>query len=95
VAFFINWIRYLCALKRTPPSQLVDGANGHHIWGERYDRALDDVFELHDEIAQRIAAIGSADASHGRCAAGPHDAPREAQPQTERAVWDSTSSFAR
>ena len=38
-------------------AQLIDGANGHHIWAERYDRELDDIFEVQDEIAQRVAAI--------------------------------------
>ena len=38
-------------------AQLIDGVSGHHIWAERYDRELDDVFEVQDEIAQRITAI--------------------------------------
>ncbi len=38
-------------------AQLIDGASGHHIWAERYDRELDDVFEVQDEIAQRITAV--------------------------------------
>ncbi len=37
-------------------AQLIDGVSGHHIWAERYDRELDDIFELQDEIARRIAA---------------------------------------
>ena len=38
-------------------SQLIDGANGHHVWAEKYDRELDDIFEVQDEIVQRIAAL--------------------------------------
>lgn len=38
-------------------AQLIDGANGHHIWAERYDRELTDIFEVQDEIVQRIAAL--------------------------------------
>jgi len=38
-------------------AQLIDGANGHHLWAERYDRELDDIFEVQDEIVQRIAAV--------------------------------------
>ena len=38
-------------------AQLIDGVGGHHIWAEKYDRELDDIFEVQDEIAQRIAAI--------------------------------------
>ncbi len=37
-------------------AQLIDGVSGHHIWAERYDRELADVFELQDEIVQRITA---------------------------------------
>ena len=37
-------------------AQLIDGAAGDHIWAERYDRALDDIFALQDEISQAIVA---------------------------------------
>jgi adenylate cyclase len=37
-------------------AQLIDGVSGHHIWAERYDRELADVFEMQDEIVQRITA---------------------------------------
>ncbi len=36
--------------------QLIDAATGHHILAERFDRDLGDIFDLQDEIAQRIAA---------------------------------------
>ncbi len=32
-------------------AQLIDAINGHHLWSERYDRTLVDLFELQDEIA--------------------------------------------
>ncbi len=35
-------------------AQLVDVANGYHLWSERYDRALEDVFAIQEEIAQTI-----------------------------------------
>lgn len=38
-------------------AQLIDGDTGHHIWAERYDRELDDIFDVQDEIAQNITAI--------------------------------------
>ncbi len=38
-------------------AQLINSETGHHIWAERYDRELSDVFALQDEIAQQIAAI--------------------------------------
>ena len=36
--------------------QLVDGASGSQVWSERYDRDLDDIFELQDELSQSIVA---------------------------------------
>ncbi len=36
-------------------AQLIDATTGHHIWAERHDRKLDDLFAVQDEITQRIA----------------------------------------
>ena len=36
--------------------QLSDAATGNHIWTERYDRALADVFAVQDEITEAIVA---------------------------------------
>ena len=37
--------------------QLIDATPGNHLWAERYDRELSDIFELQDEITNRV--IGS------------------------------------
>jgi TolB-like protein/class 3 adenylate cyclase/cytochrome c-type biogenesis protein CcmH/NrfG len=37
-------------------SQLIDATSGHHVWAERYDRQLQDVFALQDEITEAIVA---------------------------------------
>jgi adenylate cyclase len=34
--------------------QLIDAASGHHMWAERYDRYLKDLFEIQDEITIRV-----------------------------------------
>jgi adenylate cyclase len=34
--------------------QLIDAISGHHIWAEKYDRNLKDIFEIQDEITIRI-----------------------------------------
>ena len=34
--------------------QLIDAPTGGHMWAERYDRELDDIFALQDEITQKI-----------------------------------------
>jgi len=36
-------------------AQLVDATDGYHLWSERYDRELHDVFAIQDEIAGAIA----------------------------------------
>ncbi len=36
--------------------QLVDSANGHRVWAEHYDRDLDDIFAVQDEITDIIVA---------------------------------------
>jgi TolB-like protein/Flp pilus assembly protein TadD len=36
--------------------QLIDAVTGQHIWAERYDRLLEDVFLLQDEVAHAIVA---------------------------------------
>ena len=35
--------------------QLIDTATGAHIWAERFDGALDDIFELQDRVASSVA----------------------------------------
>jgi adenylate cyclase len=35
-------------------AQLVDAAGGAHIWAERYDRPLDNVFDIQDEVVRSI-----------------------------------------
>src|SRR5215217_6324563 len=37
-------------------AQLVDAVTGAHLWAERYDRALEDVFAIQEEIAQDIVS---------------------------------------
>ena len=36
--------------------QLIDATSGEHIWAERYDRNIEDLFDLQDEITQTIAS---------------------------------------
>ncbi|MCP5083170.1 MAG: tetratricopeptide repeat protein [Alphaproteobacteria bacterium] len=36
--------------------QLIEGSTGNHVWAERFDRQVVDIFDLQDEITRRIAA---------------------------------------
>jgi adenylate cyclase len=35
-------------------AQLIDAATGYHLWAERYDREVTDIFALQDEVTQQI-----------------------------------------
>lgn len=37
-------------------AQLVDAISGHHVWAERYDRELGDIFAVQDEITEQVVA---------------------------------------
>ena len=37
-------------------AQLIDAQTGHHLWSERYDRKIIDMFSLQDEVVQKIVA---------------------------------------
>ncbi len=37
-------------------AQLIEAGNGFHVWSETYDRELDDVLQLQDEIAAEVVA---------------------------------------
>jgi TolB-like protein len=36
-------------------AQLIDAEDGYHLWSERYDREMADIFAMQDEIAEAIA----------------------------------------
>jgi TolB-like protein len=37
-------------------AQLIDASTGNHMWGERYDRSIHDLFEVQDEVTRTIVA---------------------------------------
>jgi TolB-like protein/class 3 adenylate cyclase len=38
-------------------AQLVDAATGAHLWADRFDGSLEDVFELQDQVASSVAGV--------------------------------------
>jgi adenylate cyclase len=36
--------------------QLIDAAKGSHLWAERYDRGLEDIFAVQDDVVQTVVA---------------------------------------
>jgi TolB-like protein/Flp pilus assembly protein TadD len=37
--------------------QLIEAETGRHVWADRYDRALDDVFAIQDELTMSVVAV--------------------------------------
>ena len=46
--------------------QLVDVSNGFHLWSERYDRQMEDLFDVQDEIARAVTERLKVTLSGGR-----------------------------
>jgi adenylate cyclase len=36
-------------------AQLTDAVSGHHLWAERYDRDLKDIFAVQDELTKKLS----------------------------------------
>ena len=46
-------------------AQLIDAQTGRHQWAERYDRELDDIFSVQDEITEEIVTALDVHLAHG------------------------------
>jgi adenylate cyclase len=51
-------------------AQLIDALTGHHLWAERYDRELKDIFALQDEIIVKILMATRVKLTEGEQASG-------------------------
>jgi TolB-like protein/predicted Ser/Thr protein kinase len=72
-------------------AQLINAADGYHLWSERYDRELTDVFAIQDEIAAAITSalqlkLTAAPAALGPAVTGDRE-PRTARPQPNQEVY--------
>src|SRR5262249_25707281 len=56
--------------------QLIEARPGRHVWAERYDRELEDIFTLQDEITMAIVAV-----LPGRVEAAARDRAERKQPE--------------
>jgi len=70
-------------------AQLIDASTGHHLWAERYDRDLENIFAIQDEITQSIVgaiepALGAAEQKRAHLIA--HDN-LDAWEASQRAFW--------
>ena len=46
-------------------AQLIEGASGQHLWAQRYDRDVENIFEIQDEVNQKIVSACSLQLSDG------------------------------
>jgi len=46
-------------------AQLIDALTGHHLWAERYDRKLKDIFAVQDEITMKILSAFEVKLTYG------------------------------
>jgi len=46
-------------------AQLIDGSSGQHLWAQRYDRDLENIFEIQDEVNQKIVGACRLQLSEG------------------------------
>jgi adenylate cyclase len=63
-------------------AQLIDAATGYHLWAEKYDRPLADIFALQDDISRRIA-------ESLQVALGPAGRPGEHPPTRSLEAYDA------
>jgi adenylate cyclase len=49
-------------------AQLIDALSGHHLWAERYDRELRDIFALQDEITMKVITALQVELTEGEMA---------------------------
>ena len=72
-------------------AQLIDAETGHHLWAERYDRALGDIFDLQDELSGEIVAALKVREPRGR---GACQRRREYVPARRRKIAPRASAVA-
>jgi adenylate cyclase len=46
-------------------AQLIDATTGHHMWAQRYDRVMHDIFELQDEITREVTSALQVELTEG------------------------------
>ena len=72
-------------------AQLIEAASGHHLWAKKYDRGLEDVFAVQDELTREIVtALDVALVSGER---GRHQRDRVKNPEAREALYRGMAQF--
>lgn len=72
-------------------AQLIDASSDHHVWAEKFDRPLGDIFSLQDELVEAMAQAITGHLSAGEAKAAPSSsAPPSDQPPSDRPLPDQS-----
>jgi len=66
-------------------AQLIDAASGHHLWAKKYDRGLEDVFVVQDELTREIVTALDVELVSGE--RGRHQRSRVKNPEAREALY--------
>ena len=72
-------------------AQLIEAASGHHLWAKRYDRNLEDVFSLQDELTNEIVTALDVELISGE--RGKHQRNRFTNPEAGEALYRGIAQF--
>ena len=72
-------------------AQLIEAASGHHLWAKKYDRGLEDVFAVQDELTKEIVTALDVELVSGE--KGRHQRNRVKNPEAREALYCGMAKF--
>jgi len=72
-------------------AQLIEAASGHHLWAKKYDRGLEDVFAVQDELTKEIVTALDVELVSGE--RGRHQRSRVKNPEAREALYRGMAKF--
>ena len=72
-------------------AQLIEAANGHNLWANKYDRGLEDVFAIQDELTREIVTALDVELVSGE--KGRHQRSRVKKPEAREALYRGMAKF--
>ena len=72
-------------------AQLIEAASGHHLWAKKYDRGLENVFAVQDELTREIVTALDVELISGE--RGRHQRDRVKKPEAREALYRGMAEF--
>lgn len=72
-------------------AQLIEAASGHHLWAKKYDRGLDEVFRVQDELTREIVTALDVELVSGE--RGRHQRSRIRNPEARELLYRGMAKF--